>query len=71
MKPTTSIPLWSLCRASIATEAFGPLDAYHLFADSKAALCGQPHDGEPFLTPAECTRPGLPVHCAACEELSK
>ena len=66
--PCSATPLWSLCRRSIKTNAFGRIDGYHLFENPNVALCGQQHDGAPFLTAAECTRPGLPVHCAACED---
>lgn len=64
---TRESPLWSLCPSSLVTPRFGRLPAYHLFATPRTALCGQPHAGLAFLTAEECSRPGLPLHCSACE----
>lgn len=63
-------PLWSLCKDSIFSKAFGRIDGYHFFANERTAVCGQAYEGHPFHSADECTRPGLPLHCSQCEDLA-
>ena len=65
-----SKPLWSLCKKSIYTKEFGIIDGYHLFTNTDSSICGQKYLGQSFLTDAECTGSGLPIHCSKCESES-